>query len=238
MTGTIINVIAILVGSLLALRRGPLFSVAAQQTLRLVFGIGCMFAGIHLVWLGIGGPFLKCLKQLLIVMLALILGRLAGRLLRLQKLSNRVGRFARSQLETPTASRAKWSDGFNVCAGLFCVSPLSWLGSTAEGLSGVFWPLLIKAGMDCLAAVSFAERFGQSVMMSALPVLAFQGTLTLLMRVVEPALSRHLLTGSVLATTGMLVMFVSLLIMEVRKIEMADYLPSLAIAPLLAWLWW
>jgi uncharacterized membrane protein YqgA involved in biofilm formation len=236
-TGTIINVIAIIVGSLLALRRRPLFSVAAQQTLRLVFGIGCMFAGIHLVWLGIGGPFFKCLKQLFIVMLALILGRLVGRLLRLQKLSNRVGRFARTQLESPPTSQSKWSDGFNVCAGLFCVAPLSWLGSVAGGLAGVGWPLLIKAGMDCLAAVSFAERFGQSVMMSALPVLAFQGTITLLMQVAAPALSRQLLTGCVLATTGMLVMFVSLLIMEVRKIEMADYLPSLALAPLLTWLW-
>jgi uncharacterized membrane protein YqgA involved in biofilm formation len=80
--------------------------------------------------------------------------------------------------------------------------------------------------------------FGWSVAAAALPVFVYQATLTLVgAQFLAPWLAQHHLTEPVGVTCGLLVMFVALVIFEVRKIELADYLPSLAIAPLLAWLW-
>ncbi len=91
--------------------------------------------------------------------------------------------------------------------------------------------------MDGLAMLGFVPIFGWGSLLAALPVLAFQGTLTLLStRFLGPFLTTHGLMDSVNATGGLLVFCVGLVIFELKKIELADYLPSLAFAPLLAWL--
>jgi uncharacterized membrane protein YqgA involved in biofilm formation len=79
--------------------------------------------------------------------------------------------------------------------------------------------------------------FGPGVMLAAVPVLVFQGSLTLICaRVLQPWLQAHgNLTDSVNATAGLLVFCVALIIFELKKIEVTDYLPSLAYAPLLTW---
>ena len=75
-------------------------------------------------------------------------------------------------------------------------------------------------------------------MLSALPVLVFQGTLTLVsQRLLEPFLSAHGLLASVNGTCGLLIFSVALVMLGLKRIELADYLPSLAVAPLLTWLW-
>ena len=92
--------------------------------------------------------------------------------------------------------------------------------------------------MDGLAAMSFVSIFGWGVLFSAVPVLVLQGTISLACaRWALPFLEAHNLTDSVNATGGFLIFCVALVIFEVRKIQVTDYLPALAIAPLLAW-WW
>jgi uncharacterized membrane protein YqgA involved in biofilm formation len=100
-------------------------------------------------------------------------------------------------------------------------------------------PLAVKGVMDALAAMSFAAMFGGvSVALSALPVLAWQGTLTLLCTLfAAPFLTQHHLLDSVNVATGFQVVFVAVVIFDARRIEMADYLPALAVAPLLTWFW-
>ena len=112
------------------------------------------------------------------------------------------------------------------------------LGAVADGLSGNFLPLAIKAVMDALAAMGFAAMFGWSVAAAALPVFVYQGTLTLVCgHFAVPFLEQHGLLDSVNATIGLLMVFVAVVIFELRKVELADYLPAIAVAPLLAWLW-
>ena len=91
--------------------------------------------------------------------------------------------------------------------------------------------------MDALAAMAFVSVFGWGVMLAAIPVVAFQGTIYLLVRSLEPMLESHGLVDSILATNGLLIFCVSLIILNLKKIELTDYLPSLAIAPLITWLW-
>ncbi len=106
-----------------------------------------------------------------------------------------------------------------------------------DGLSGYYYPLAVKAVMDGLGTMGFALLFGWGVLMSALPVLAFQGTITLVCaQYLRPFLEAHGLVDSVNAVGGLLVFCVALLIFEIRRIEVTDYLPALIFAPLLTFL--
>ena len=241
MIGTILNVAGILVGGLVGLARHKPLTTASEAYLKVVLGAFTVFYGLRLTWISISGSFVEVLKQLTIVILSMIVGRLIGRLLHLQKISNHLGRTARDRISSVRPDDPeRFGKGFQTCAALFCAAPLGLLGSVQEGLSlsQYFYPLAIKALMDGLAALGFVSLFGPGVLLSALPVLAVQGTLTLLCaRVLEPILSLYNLVNSVNAVGGLLVFCVALVMLGLKRIELADYLPSLLVAPLLT-LWW
>lgn len=236
--GTLINSGAIVLGTGVGCLRKRPFSVENQFFLKAVLGAAAAFAGVWLTWKSLNGTPGHILWQLAVVLLAMVLGKVVGRLLQLQKLSNRLGQFARRRIAAATPGRGGgYSDGVNVCSALFCAAPLGILGAISESLGAGPLPLLIKAVMDGLAAFSFVALFGWTVALSALPVLAFQGTISLAVGLLAlPWLSAHHLVDPVNATVGLLIFAVSLLIFEVRRVEVADYLPSLIWAPLLT-LW-
>lgn len=239
MAGTWINVIGIVLGSLCGLLWKKPLSTANQLFFKVVLGAFTVLCGLRLTWVSLSasGSFGQMLYQLLIIVVALSLGRLTGRLLKLQKASNQLGHFARRKMTEATPNNPnRFSDGFTVCSLLFCAAPLGMAGALSDGLSGYFCPLAVKAVMDGLGAMGFVAMFGFGVMLSAVPVLAFQGTITLLTaRFLLPFLEQHELLHSVNGTLGLLIFCVSLIIFEIKKIEVTDYLPSLAFAPLLTY---
>lgn len=239
MLGTILNVAAIVAGGLagLIIKKQP--SAATQSFLKAVLGAFTVFFGLRLVVLSMGSSFGHVLKQLGIVLLSLSLGNLLGKLLHLQKASNRIGQLTRERMATATPENPqRFNDGFVVCSLLFCAAPLGILGAIHNGLlPDYFYPLAIKAVMDGLAAMSFAMMFGWGVILSVVPVLVFQGTITLVSaHSLALFLQARGLADSVNATGGLLIFCVALLIFEVRKVPVTDYLPSLIFAPLLTWL--
>jgi uncharacterized membrane protein YqgA involved in biofilm formation len=236
--GTILNIAAIVLGGLagLMIRKQP--SPSTQSFFKVALGAATVYFGLRLTWLGINGSLGQSLKQLGIVLLSLSLGNLLGKLLRLQKASNRIGTLTRDRMARATPqNQERFTDGFIVCSLLFCAAPLGILGSIHNGLDReYFFPLAIKAIMDGLASMSFAAIFGWGVILSAVPVLIFQGTITFLCaNSLAPFLQAHSLTDSINATGGLLIFCVSLLIFEVRKVPVTDYLPSLIFAPLLTY---
>ena len=101
-----------------------------------------------------------------------------------------------------------------------------------------FYPLAVKAVMDGLAMLSFVRLFGAGAMLAALPVFLLQGTITLTCMVyLEPFLRTHALLDSVNAVGGLIVCTIGLVIFEFKKVELADFLPALAVAPLVTWVW-
>ncbi len=239
MIGTILNAAGILLGGLVGLARRKPLGPAAESYFKVVLGAMTVFYGLRLTWMSLSGSFFEVLKQLAIVILALGLGRLTGRALHLQRMSNRLGQSARDRISSARPDDAeRFSQGFKICAALFCAAPLGILGATQEGLSRseYFYPLAIKAVMDGLASMGFVSLFGRGVLLAALPVLALEGTITLVVaRLFEPMLSAHNLVNSVNAVGGLLVFCVALVILGLKRIEIADYLPSLLTAPLLTW---
>jgi len=238
MIGTALNVAGILIGGVVGLVRRKPFSPARESFFKVALGVLTVFYGLRLTWVSLNGSLWQILKQLLIAVLALMLGRLTGRLLHLQKMSNQLGREARERIAaTKPADSGRLSDGFKTCAALYCAAPLAMLGALQDGLSGYYYPLAVKAVMDGLGTMGFALLFGWGVLLSALPVLAFQGTITLVCaQYLRPLLEAHGLVDSVNAVGGLLVFCVALLIFEIRRIEVTDYLPALIFAPLLTFL--
>jgi len=238
MTGAFLNALGILLGALFGLAQRAPLSARTQDFFRRALGAAAVCSGVRLVWLHVNGTFLSCGKQVLIAVLAVTLGNWLGRLLRLQKLSNRLGRHASNLIAaTQSSARRKAGDGFIACSILFCAAPLGWLGAATDGLAGDYWLLAVKAVMDALATASFVKMFGWPAALSAFPVYAFLGGLTLLFHLyAQPLLEAHSLLASVNVTAGLIACTVALVILEVRKVELANYLPGLAVAPLLAWL--
>jgi len=236
--GTILNAIAIVAGGLAGLifRKQP--SDGTQQLFKIVLGACTGLVGLRLTALSLAPSFGHALKEIGIVLLSLSLGSLTGKLLGLQKTSNRIGQFTRERMAAATPENPnRFNDGFVVCALLFCAAPLGILGAIHNGLvPGYFYPLAIKAVMDGLATMGFVAIFGWGVILSAVPVLIFQGALTLLCaKWLGPFLQLHGLMESVNATGGLLIFCVAILIFEVRKVPVTNYLPSLVFAPLLTW---
>mgnify|MGYP003344698711 CR=1 FL=1 len=183
---------------------------------------------------GIGRFF----HHLLIAVLAMTLGRLTGRLLRLQAGLNRLGRHAGEAVAAADGTRRPpWSQGFLACTILYCLAPMAFYGAVLDGVNGHWQTLAIKAAMDGLAAMAFVTTFGWSALAAVVPVLALQGSLTLATASLAGRILNPAMTDCLLATAGLLVFCVALLVLEIRKIELADYLPSLLWAPLLAWAW-
>ncbi len=232
--GTVINVAGIVVGGLIGLSAKRDLSSRHQLFLKTLLGVLALYTGFRMVWLSVGGTLGRTLLQLLAALLALVIGNQIGRLLGIQRQVNELGRYARERYTRARESgRGDFSDGFVTCSILFCVGPLAILGALQEGLHRDPRTLVIKAVMDALATVAFVRVFGGGAILSALPVLAYQGTLTLLARWLRPVLENPALIDGVGATGGLLVAMTSLLILEVHKVRLGDYLPALLIAPLL-----
>jgi uncharacterized membrane protein YqgA involved in biofilm formation len=242
-TGAFLNAIGILLGGFLGLALRKPLPLRAQVFSRSALGLSTVFFGLRLVWSGIGGTLLSVLGQVLVAMLAVTVGFWIGRLLGLQEWSNRLGRHAGSVIATAqTNAPLKAGDGFTACTALLCAAPLGWLGAMTDGLSGYFWLLAVKAVMDALAMTSFVKIFRWPAALSAFPVFVLLGGITLACRLYAApfldshSLHEHGLINSVNAAAGFIACVVAVVIFEVRKVELANFLPGLAMAPLFAWL--
>jgi hypothetical protein len=239
MTGAFANAIGILLGSLLGLSWAPTFSTKHQIQIRNVIGLLTILAGGRLIWSGLHGTFGLGIKELIVALLAVIFGNWIGRALALQKISNTVGRFA-SNLITIAKKNPPGDGGMLAATILFCAAPLGLIGSVTDGVSNDFDLLIIKALMDGLAASAFVKIFRWVSAMSAIPVYLLFGGITIASHhAAMTILAGHGLVESIEITAGLLACVVSVVIFETRKVELANYLPALAVAPLLTrWFGW
>ena len=238
MTGTIINGAAILLGGVIGLTIRKQLSERRQLTIKLLLTLLVIVVGLRMTWMSLGGGFWPVMKQLGIMILSMMLGNLLGQLLHIQKGVNWLGQYAAKKLgPADPAKPNRMSEGFIAATLLFCVGPMAILGALQDGMDGRWQTLGVKALMDGLATMALVSTMGWGVMLAALPVVAYQGTITLAAKWIGPWLHQLALMDSVNAVGGMLVFCLALIILEVRKVHVADYLPSLAIAPLLTW-WW
>lgn len=241
--GTLLNAAAILVGGCAGLAWHRQIPIHTQRHIRFVLALLTLAAAASMIYDGVAkaAGAAAALKIFGISLLSLMLGAVAGRTMGLQNQINKLGEYARARFakagQSSGGAGASVGDGFVTCTLLFCVGPMAILGSMEDGLDGTIRILALKSLMDGLATMAFALTLGWGVMLAVIPVVAYQGTLTLLARLIKPYLDEPEILQSINLTGGLLVMCIVLVVLEVRKVPLADYLPALAIAPALAH-WW
>ena len=237
--GAFLNALGILLGALYGLAARRPLTLRTQEFFKTALGTFTVFYGLRLVYENVHGPFTACLKEIFLTAVAVVLGNWLGRLLRVQQISNRIGHYAATRLATAQKTPpGQAAGGFSAATILFCAAPLGLLGTVADGLENYFYLLLLKGVMDGLAMLSFVKMFRWPVAFAALPVFFFFNGLAWGVRFgLQPWLVGQGLAGAVGIAAGLVTCTVALVILEVRRVELANYLPALAVAPLLAhWL--
>jgi hypothetical protein len=178
---------------------------------------------------------------MLIVLGSMVIGGVVGSLLRLEARVEGLGGWLQSRLagDRGSVERHRFIEGFVVSSLVFCMGPLTILGSLNDGLGLGADQLFLKSALDGFAAIAFAASFGWGVAASALTVLVVQGGLTVLGLLLGDVLpDAHV--AALTATGGLLLVGVALRLLRIREIPVADLLPALIAAPVLtqcaAWL--
>jgi len=232
--GAFLNAVGILLGAILGLAQREPLSLRTQLFFRNGIGAFTFFFGVRLIYMSVSGSFLSCAKQIFIAFLAVVFGFWVGKLFRLQKASNYLGRLAGSAIVAAQKQPPRNStDGFNACAILFCAAPLGIVGAVTDGLSNYFYFLAVKAVMDGLAMTGFVRVFRLSAAVSAIPVFIFFSAVSLAIQLYAMPLLDPRGLNSVNAAAGVLACIITIVIFEIRKVELANYLPALIVAPLL-----
>lgn len=229
MTGTIINVIAVLVGGTIGLFFGSRIPERFKNTV--IAGMG-LFTGVMGVQM-----FLKSENQL-IVLGAVIIGTLLGEWWKIEDGLQALGQVLEKRFskDTETGAGSRFVRGFMVASLLFCIGPMAILGSIQDGLTGDYNLLAVKSTLDGFASIAFASTLGIGVLFSSLIVLVYQGGISLLAGglsaiITDPMMNEMTATGGVI-----LVGLAISNLLDIKKIRVGNFLPALAIAPLIVWL--
>jgi len=187
--------------------------------------------GIGLMSLIIGVQMTLKTQNILIMLGSIVIGGIIGEFLQIKERLDQLG-YLLQQLFAKGDGKGRFSEGFITASLVFCVGPMTIMGSIQDGLTGDYQLLAIKSMLDGFAAIAFAAGLGWGVMVAAGTVLTFQGALTL-----SAGILNHLLTEPMIAemtaSSGLMIVGIGLLLLGIKEIKVANYLPALIIAPML-----
>ncbi|MCZ2120709.1 MAG: DUF554 domain-containing protein [Anaerolineales bacterium] len=229
MTGTFINIAAVLIGGTLGLFFGSRIPERLQNTVVAGMGLFTLAMGLQM--------FLESENQL-IVLGALLLGALFGEWLGLEDRLQAFGKILEKKFskDPETGEGSKFIRGFMVSSLLFCIGPMTILGSIQDGLTGDYKLLAIKSTLDGFASIAFASTLGIGTLFSALVILVYQGGLSLLATQLSQVITDAMI-NELTATGGVLLLGLGLSnMLEIKKIRVGNLLPALFFAPLIVWL--
>lgn len=225
MTGTLINTGAVIVGGTLGTLLRARFPVRIQETVMAAIGVFTLAMGVRM--------FLEA-GNILVVLGSLILGGIAGERLDIETRLEAMGSFLKNRFSAvPFLARGDFSRGFVTAGLVFCVGPMTVVGSMQDGLRGDPSLLVVKSVLDFFAGMAFAAGMGMGVAFAALIVLVVQGGLTLGASSLSGVLSETA-TADMSATGGVILLALGLLLLDVRRTRAANLLPALVFAPLLS----
>ncbi|HET7195633.1 MAG TPA: DUF554 domain-containing protein [Nocardioides sp.] len=242
--GTLVNVATVLLGASIGVLAGHRLPERTRDVVTDALGlVTLLIAGTSAV--AVGSPALTSYvgssAPMLIVLGAMVIGGIVGSWLRLEARVEGFGGWLQTRLagETGSVERHRFIEGFVVSSLVFCMGPLTILGSLNDGLGQGADQLYLKSALDGFAAIAFAASFGWGVAASALTVLVVQGGLTVVGLLLGDVLP-HAHVAALTAVGGLLLVGVALRLLRVREIPVADLLPALIAAPFLtqiaAWL--
>jgi len=228
MIGTLLNIATVLVGGTLGLLFGSRLPERLRKTVIAGLGLFVLAYGLY--------SFLET-QNPLIVLGSILIGALLGEWWKIEEGLQNVGkwlesRFGGKQVDGSGAPSRNFVRGFLTASLVFCVGPMTILGSIQDGLKGDYSLLAIKSVLDGFAALAFASTLGAGVLFSVIVILFYQGGISLLAAqlsaVVTPAMMSEMT-----AVGGVLLLGIAISSMlEIKPIRVGNFLPALVIAPL------
>lgn len=232
--GTLINIVAILLGALIGVLMGNRLPEKMSRTLTDAMGLVVLVIGaLNLAALS-DSDFIAAVTSagtLLIVLGALLVGGITGSLLKIEQRLEGFGGWLQSKT-SKRGDRATFIEGFVNSSLLFTIGPMAVLGALQDGLGEGFDILALKSTLDGFTAIAFAAALGWGVAFSAIPVGIWQGLLTVV-AMFAGALMPAAVVASITATGGILLLGTGLRLLQIRMVSVADLLPALLAAPLL-----
>lgn len=228
MTGTIINVIAVVAGGTLGAVMGDRLPDRFRQIIMQALGLTVLALAIDMS--------LKT-NQILIVLGAILLGVILGEWWDLDLRLNQIGEWLETKARRyPILTRGNFTRGFVASSLIICVGPLAILGSIQDGLSGDYTLLAIKSIMDFFVTMALGAAFGMGVAFSALSIFVVQGGITLGASLVEGLMTENMV-AELSATGGVILLGLGITMLEMKKIKVANFLPALIFVPIFVLLW-
>jgi uncharacterized protein len=218
--GTAINVLAVLAGGSIGTLAGARLPEGMRSTAMQAIGIVTLLVGVS--------HFLE-VDDVLVPLVSVILGLVVGELL---DVDARLRRFGDHLEQRFSKGESPVSRAFVTTSLLFCVGPLTVIGSLQDGLNGDYSLLALKSALDFIAALAFASVLGWGVLLSAGTVLVVQGSLTLGAELLDAVITGPMISSTT-ATGGVLIFGLGLGLLDLKDVRVANMLPALLVAPLL-----
>lgn len=240
--GTLVNIITVLVGTVIGVLVGHRLTQRTRDVVTDGLGlVTLLIAATSAVsiadpaWSDAVGDS----APMLIVLGALLIGGILGSILGIEDGMERFGSWLQRRLHArsgggheDSADRQRFIEGFVSSSLVFCVGPLTVLGSINDGLGNGADQLYLKAALDGFASIAFAASLGWGVGASAIAIFVVQGSLTVLGAALGDILpDAHL--AALTTTGGLMLVGVALRLLRIKQVPVGDLLPALVIAPLL-----
>ena len=222
MIGTIVNVIAIILGSILGILIKSRFPEKVNKIIFQVIGLFTITLGITMA--------IKT-NNFLIVAFSLIIGSVIGELIDIEKYLEISTEKLKNKLKN---SSDKFSEGFITATLIYCIGPMAILGSIEEGLGNAPNLLFAKSVLDGVASIALVSALGIGVIFSTIPLLIYQGGITLFANYVSSYLSDALIV-ELSAVGGILLLGLGMNIAEIKKFRVVNMLPSLLVVVILSY---
>ena len=227
--GTIINVAAIIAGGVIGIVGGKWLSERCQETLIRAMGICVMVVGLAGAlekMLSVDGGKLTSGGTMMLV-ISMAIGALVGEILDLDRRMEGFGRWLREK--SGNGKDNLFLDAFITATMTVCIGAMAIVGAVEDGINGNYTILAAKALMDFVIILVMASSMGKGCIFSAVPVGIFQGSVTLLARLVEPLLTAAALDN--LSLVGSVLIFcVGINLIWKNTIRVANLLPALIVA--------
>jgi uncharacterized protein len=227
MTGTFLNIATVIIGGIIGLIFGARIPDRLKATVIAAMGLFVAAMGIQM--------FMKT-ENPLIVLGSLLFGTLLGEWMRIEDSLQNLGKILEQRFSKEGDDGSnRFVRGFLTASLLFCVGPMTILGSIQDGLTGDYSLLAVKSVLDGFAALAFTSTLGIGVMFSTIIILLYQGGISLLAAqlnsVVTPSMMNELT-----ATGGVILIGLAISsLLEIKKIRVGNMLPGLLVAPVIVW---
>ncbi len=221
MKGTLFNTTTVIIGSLLGVLIGKRFTERLNTMVMHALGLVTLLIGFKMA--------LKT-ENILLVIGSLALGGIIGELIRLEDGLERLGDFIKSKVKSESSNFVL---GFVTSSLVFCVGPMTIVGSIKDGMTGDASILYAKSILDGFASIAFASALGIGVIFSALTVLIFQGFLTLLGAKLS-FLTDPKILNELTATGGLIIVGIGFYLLGIKRIKIGNFLPALVLAVIFA----